>query len=157
MFFSEIKIMKRKNLGNYEHKEIALTLALNEEDNPSECLLKGQAFVSNALGEAFVSNALNEVKIEPIKVEEVAEEVVEEKPVKKKVTKKKKTAKKVEPEVVVSKEELNKSLVEVAKFYKSKEKAIALIEEVGGVQSIGDLPEDKWNTLHKMCLAVLNG
>jgi hypothetical protein len=147
MFFSEIKIMKRKNLGNYEHKEIALTLALNEEDNPSECLLKG---------EAFVSNALNEVKME-VKKQEKVEEEVKETPVKKKVTKKKKTAKKVEPEVLISKEELNKKLVEVAKFYKSKEKAIALLEEVGGVKSIGELPEDKWNTLAKMCEAVLNG
>lgn len=155
MFFSEIKIMKRKNLGNYEHKEIALTLALNEEDNPSECLLKG---------EAFVHNALNEVKIQPKPLELVKDKVeeveVKEEPVKKKVTKKKvskKATKEVEPEVVVEKEELNKSLIEVAKFYKSKEKAMALIEEVGGVQSISDLPVEKWNTLHKMCLAVLNG
>lgn len=151
MFFSEIKIMKRKNLGNYEHKEIALTLALNEEDDPSECLLKG---------EAFVSNALNEVKIE-VKKQEVKEVVAEKKEeVKEKKTRKPKTKKteaKVVEEVTVSKEELNKKLVEVAKFYKSKEKAIALLEEVGGVTSISELPEDKWNTLAKMCEAVLNG
>ena len=145
MYFNEIKLMKRKNLGNYEHKEVVVSLALSEGEDEKVALQKADAFIAHALGQVVVT------KEDAPKVEAKA-------PAKKKVAKKatKKAAPKVEEEPTITKDELNAKLIEVAKFYKSKEKAVALIQEVGGVDSISDLPEDKWNTLANMCKVVLD-
>lgn len=146
MFISEIRIMRKKNLGNFEHKEVGVTIALTLED---DCMLAYDK------GETFIMEALSGVKVAPVK-ETVAEVVAVKEEAPKKTVKKSK--KKVEQEeIVISKDELNKLLIDVAKLHKSKEKAISLIMEVGNVESLSDLPEDKYSELAKLCMAALNG
>ena len=163
MFVSEIKFMKRKNLGNYEHKEVALTVSLTEEDNAEAGMTYAEDFVNNALGsESKITRVVGVKSAElPEKsVDEVATKEVKaksEEPKKSKSTKgKEKPAEEPKKEVIISKEEVNKKLIEVAKKFSSKEKAISLIKEVGEVESLSDLKPELYSKLVIRCEEVIN-
>lgn len=49
MFVTEIKIMKRKNLGNYEHKEATISVALKEGDSVEESVGVAENLVESIL------------------------------------------------------------------------------------------------------------
>ena len=51
MFISEVKVLQRKNLGNYEHKEVGVTVALSESDDAEMALSQATSFISLALNE----------------------------------------------------------------------------------------------------------
>lgn len=116
---TEVTIMRRKNLGNYEHEEVSLTAVIEESDNAAECIASVKQEVLHALGlsvdpvpttkpvEPAVPQAAKKTpakKAPAKKVEEVKPEpapVVEEvkpepaKPVEKKAPAKKKAVKMV--------------------------------------------------------------
>jgi len=161
MFISEVKVLQRKNLGNYEHKEVGVTVALSESDDAEMALSQATS---------FISLALNEVKPEVPKpsysapvVEVVTQE--EEKPA---APAPKKTAKKAvkKPAVVVTedgpeeefvtKDQVNAKLIEVAKKFKSKDKAVAILKEFGDVEDLGSLDSSKYGLLIHRCEEVLN-
>jgi hypothetical protein len=51
MIVSEVKYLKRKNLGNYEHKELQVTV-VNDSENPSldeELIAYAMKLVESAL------------------------------------------------------------------------------------------------------------
>lgn len=147
MFINEIKIMHRRNLGNYEHREATLGMTLTEEDNVEEAVsliktkLKGILYPERA------------VEAAPVKEETPKEETPAE-PVKKKVTKKKVTkkapAKKKEPEVVPTMEEMMALCRETANRLKSGEKVKALIEQACGVGSLKEADEKTFLALKKL-------
>jgi len=152
MFISELSIMRRKNLGNYEHKEVMVKLSLTEEDDANIARSKADAFIANALGETLAAQTEEIQK----KVDEVQENLAPKKE-KKTVKPANKKAKTAEVVKTYTKDEVNASLILVAKKFNSKEKALSLITEVGGVATLAELPENLYGTLVARCEEVANG
>lgn len=154
MFISELSIMRRKNLGNYEHKEVMVKLSLTEEDNAELARSKADAFIASTLGETQAEST----EVIQQKVEEVKENLSPKKEKKTKAPANKKE-KPATAEVVktYTKDEVNASLIAVAKKFNSKEKALFLIEEVGGVKTLAELPETLYGALIARCEEVANG
>ena len=125
--------MKRRNLGNYEHKEVTITASLEDGDDYTEAYNLLNMNVNNAL-----------VMLAPIPAASTA--VVEEKkkaPVKKKAPAKKKApVKKKEPVVIPTTEELMLLCRETATRLGSADKVKALIQEVCGVGSLKECLDD---------------
>ena len=151
MHFTEIRVMKRKNLGNYEHKEVGVTLALGEKDCENNAYLRADKFLDQALSDNM-----------PSTVEEAPAEKKEEKkaPAKKKAAKKaaKKVTKKKEeaPVVEITFDDIQSKMREVAKFYKSAEKVKALMSEITGKASLKDMDQEDFQKLMKKAEEILS-
>lgn len=50
MKFASIRYMKRKNLGNYEHEELEVSVIVDEGEKESEILSQAKSFVYKGLG-----------------------------------------------------------------------------------------------------------
>lgn len=154
MFISEIKYMKRKNLGNYEHKELAITISMVEEDNEAQALANGMSFVQQGL-DGVVKSAAAPAPVPDTKAHATAE-VVEEKPAKK--PRKPRAAKKevkADPKIYTV-DDITAGLRAVAEKFKSKEKAIAVLEEFG-VKKLAELKEEQYGDVVKRLEVVANG
>jgi len=139
MFINEIKIMKRRNLGNYEHKEVTMGVALKENDNHAEALalleanIEGALFGTPVVPKAPVPSDQTEMDI-PVDVKEAVKKVTKAK--KAKAPKKAK-----EPVVVPTLEEVQVLCRDVATKLKSADKVKALITECCGVGSLGEVKD----------------
>ena len=139
--------MKRKNLGNYEHKEVGVTLALGEKDCENNAYLRADKFLDQALSDNM-----------PSTVEEAPAEKKEEKkaPAKKKTAKKAAKKKEEAPVVEITFDEIQSKMREVAKFYKSAEKVKALMSEITGKASLKDMDQEDFQKLMKKAEEVLS-
>lgn len=169
MFVAEIKLLKRKNLGNYEHEEIQISVSLTEEDSADKGLAYAKEFVNKALGVKQEATKVIETTPAPAKeatpapakeaapapAKEVTPAPAKEAAPKKAATKKAPT-KEAEVVPVLTKDQVNQKLIEVAKKFMSKEKAIALIKEVGNVEGLADLDVSLYNKLYSRCDEVLH-
>lgn len=61
MKVKEISYTFLKNMGNYQHKEIGVTVELEEHDTPSQAFKRAKAFVEKAL-DYRESNNESEIK-----------------------------------------------------------------------------------------------
>jgi len=147
MHFTEIRVMKRKNLGNYEHKEVGVTLALGEKDCENNAYLRADKFLDQALSDNM-----------PSTVEEAPAEKKEEKkaPAKKKTAKKAAKKKEEAPVVEITFDDIQSKMREVAKFYKSAEKVKALMSEITGKASLKDMDQEDFQKLMKKAEEVLS-
>lgn len=93
MHINEIKVMRRKNLGNYEHFEVALGASINEGENFEEAygkVLESLKYAMNPTGGKVAETQESEAKAEPVETKPAKKET-------KKTSTKKKEAKKEEP------------------------------------------------------------
>jgi hypothetical protein len=154
MHITEIKIMKRRNLGNYEHKEVTMTASLEEGEQVNNSVSFLEALISQALIGDIKQVAAKVV--EPVKVEETPA-IVEEAP--KKKAPRKKAPKKSIPAVIVEepKEELPPPTIQemmelcraTAGKLNSGDKVKSLIELICGVSSLKDADPTKFAELKK--------
>ena len=155
MFINEIKIMHRRNLGNYEHREATLGMALTEDDNIEEA----KKVINSQLKSILYPEAAPAVTKEA--VEKMAEETPAKVPAKKAPVKKapaKKAPVKKAPakkaEVVPTMEEMMVLCRETATRLKSGEKVKALIEKACGVASLKEADEKTFLALQKLLKAA---
>jgi chromatin remodeling complex protein RSC6 len=139
---SEVTVSRKKNLGNYEYIESSVTIAMVEGDSPDKAVDEAKRVISLALGESRTT-AKAQVKTTtnakaPVKEEPVKEEKPEEAPSKK--TSKKATKKASTRKAAPKKEEVVAALREYAKAKGTKEMAIAVLEDVTGKESLGEVP-----------------
>ena len=149
MFITEIKIMQRRNLGNYEHREVTMGISLVEGDSleAAKSLLNKE--VLTALG---YSQKAEEAQAPKKEEEEVKEEVKEEKKKSKKSAPKKE---KVEKEVIVpTLQEMMDLCRETAGRLKTADKVKALIQEICAVDSLSKAEESTYIALKKALLAA---
>lgn len=153
MNISEIKLGRKKNLGNYEFIESSVTIALVEGDDENLALNRAKDFISTALGltaakpstktaQTKVStNAKPETKAKPEAKPEEKKEATTKKPA---ATTKKNTAKK---------EEVTAALQAYAKAKKSKDMAVEVMHDVTGVRKLDEVDAKMYAKLIK-ALAV---
>ncbi len=144
MFITEIKIMQRRNLGNYEHREVTMGISLVEGDSleAAKSLLNKE--VLTALGYSQ--------KAEETQAPKKEEEVKEEKKKSKKSAPKKE---KVEKEVIVpTLQEMMDLCRETAGRLKTADKVKALIQEICAVDSLSKAEESTYIALKKALLAA---
>jgi len=138
MHINEIKIMQRKNLGNYEHREVTINASLTEGDNFNEAYDKVNQEVKHALGYGYVPVP------QPVSIAQVEKGIKEveakEKPAPPK--KKRAPAKKKDPVVVPTLEEMMALCRDTANRLKSAEKVKALMSSVCGVETLKDANEN---------------
>ena len=153
MHLSELKVMKRKNLGNYEHLEVTVAVSVGEGDTAQEVistieevlglygLSGGVKPVANVKTKTIKNNEVVEEKNEVVTPEEVIiEEVVEEK----KTTTKKASAKKaaVVKEDALSPVQVTEALVSLTKRLREREAVNALIVQVcGTLKQVKDMSD----------------
>lgn len=168
MQITTIRLMKRKNLGNYEHEEAEVSVALDEGEATDEAISMAKHTIAKCLGiklakqETVPAKPVNTPAQEPVANDEA--EVSEpapkktakkatKKPAKKAVTKKA-PAKKKEEEKTYSVEEVQGVLRATAKKLKSLDKVRALVKEVTGVDSVGEAHPETYAPLVKACEAL---
>lgn len=149
MQVTEIKLMKRKNLGNYEHKEVEIRVALSEGEDSEKAF---------ELAEAAVTRGLEGKKKAQIKTSETKkEDEKDEKTTPKKSSKKttKKTTKKASKKATskssseASEKEVLQALREYAKAKKDKNMAVAVMEDVTGETKLGKVDKKMYKKLIK--------
>lgn len=143
MFANNVTIMKRKNLGNYEHKEVTISYTLSENEDENEALAKA---------EEFITNALNGVKPLPVNTKQEDEVKEAKEVVKKKVTKKKATKKapaKKEPAKEYTEADVKQALRAYAEANQSKEMAVAQMKDVTGAEKLADVDAKDYAKLVK--------
>lgn len=162
MQVSNITVMKRRNLGNYEHKEVTVSVALSEGDSAEAAMNLADAMVVNALSDKVIliadiktsTNAKPQVRKEveaPVKEESKKEETTAEEPPKipAAATKKKGGA----PAVKTTKEDVLNALRNFASAKKSKELAQSVLEDVTGAKDLASVDSKDYAKLIK-ALAV---
>jgi len=154
MFINTIEIMRRKNLGNYEHFEVKLGASLTENDDFDTAYNKVMGSLSVALEGKPLATA-KKVNDE-VKTKEVIDEPKIEKKAKKKATKKKVTKEVKEVEVVnpLTVEEMMVLCRETAGRLNSGDKVKALIIEVCGVPSLKAADAKTFTELAKKLVAA---
>lgn len=177
MFVSEVKYLQRRNLGNYEHKEIGVTIAMTEQDTKEDALVYAEQIVAEGLGlkkptaKAQVKRSTNAVEKEEEVSKGSEKEAGEE--VEKSASKsgkgksksskaksggakgKSKSDKKDDGavQVAITKADVLKALRTYAAEKKSKEMAQAVLEDTCNVKSLADVAEKDYGKLVK-ALAV---
>lgn len=63
---TEIKYLKRFNLGDYQHEEFGVTLSIDEDANPVEALKEAKAMVHAAQEGAVVKESVEETEVESL-------------------------------------------------------------------------------------------
>ncbi len=137
------RYLRRKNLGNYEHEELELSVACEEQADVDATVELLKSKVNRALG------------LVPTNTLEPKAEKVEEKPKTEKVTKKttkKKTTKKVEKVEVDSIPTLDEVRTKLKEVYmaKGKEAAEAIVKAQGVTKS-SELSEDSYKEVLASC------
>lgn len=155
MMISEISVMKRKNLGNYEHKEAKITAVLAEGD----CVDTARELVENLVNKVLeegktstkVSAQVKETVKEEVKKEEAPKEVKKEEASKQKAPAAKKKGKKAENTTTIetTREDVLEALREYAKAKSSKEMAQAVLEDVTGVKTLNEVDSKLYSKLVK--------
>lgn len=158
MNLSEFKLMKRKNLGNYEHIEAQATISLVEGEKEEDAVAMANKVVDMGLGAKPASKTVQtktSTNAKPAKEEEVKEE--EKKPqtaTTKKATTKKATTKKAS---TTKKQPTQKEVLEALRKYaekkESREMAVAVMKDVTGKESLKDVDKKDYTKLVK-ALAV---
>lgn len=141
---NEITIMQRRNLGNYEHREVTLSMSLAEGDDMQAAYTSLNESIAVALGYR------DEQKVEKAVEPEAKPEPAPKKPAKKaakKATTKKKAPEKKEPVVQVSKEEILQLCRDTANRLGSADKIKELIKTACGVDSLNDADPSTYNKL----------
>lgn len=152
MQVSEISVMRRRNLGNYEHKEVTVKIALEEGDSEKEALSKADSLVAESLEiktktVAQVKTSTNvKAKEEPKKNEETKSQSKVETAAKPSSAGKKKTKKKT-TETKVSKNDVLVALRGYAKAKNSREMAQAVLEDVTGAKSLDEVDAKDYGKL----------
>lgn len=165
---SEITLMRRKNLGNYEHIEAGITLALVEGDDEKVALTKAKDFLSEALG----LTAKNNTKTAQTKVSTNAKQSGETKTSTKGNTKTSsttksstenkantgksttaKTSKAKSTKAKATKDNVKNALRAYAQAKKSKDMAVEVMHDVTGVKALDEVEEKMYAKLIK-ALAV---
>ena len=156
MHLSELKVMKRKNLGNYEHLEVTVAVSVGEGDTAQEVistieevlslygLSGGGKPVANVKTKTIKNNEVAEEKNEVAEVEvEVAEE---KKPTKKAPAKKAAVVKEDAPSPV----QVTEALVSLTKRLREREAVNALIVQVcGTLKQVKDMSDAERTKLLK--------
>lgn len=144
MNYEEIKITQRRNLGNFEHREITLSASFNEGDDFDSVYNKVNEQVKRTLGYESTSFVKETA--------EAVETTVEAAPApKKKAPAKKRTTKKAkEPVVVPTLEEMTALCRKVAGELKSADKVKSLIQEACQVDSLKEADENTFVELKKL-------
>lgn len=137
--------MRRRNLGNYEHIESNVEIALVEGDCSDKALEMAKSVLSKALGLEKTSTKVA-VKTSTNAKEEA---ITKEDPKEEKTTKKKAAVKKA----VVTKEQVLIALRDYAKANNSKERAQSVLEDVTGADSLANVDKKHYAKLVK-ALAV---
>jgi len=129
MHVNEINVMRRKNLGNYEHFEVALKASLDENDSFEDSYTELLENLRKAMNPQGNSNAKTEKPEAP--------KAATAKPAPKKATKKA-PAKKKAPEEEVTMEELMQLCRDTANRLGSADKVKELIKTACGVDNLKD-------------------
>jgi len=125
---TEVKYVKRFNLGNYEHEEIGVTVALDEDDSATEAIKELKELVNSTCGDCDKAKEPEAVEEQP----EAEEEVVEEKP---KRGRKKKEKVEEEPEEVEEEETEEEEVEEVIEEEEEPAPAKKSLKKKGSVYS----------------------
>jgi hypothetical protein len=158
MKVTEVYYLERVKTTDYAFKELKMTAVIEEEDNAAECTRMLEGLVKSQLGLIKGDLNVNITKTETKPVAPITEGTKVETPkAPKKVRKTKAKAEKVVEVVVevVTKEEVQNSLRDVAVFHKDASKAVALIEQVAGVKTLADVPESKYAEIVAMAKKVV--
>lgn len=154
MNISEVSLMRRRNLGNYEHIESSVTIALVEGDDEKLALSKAKDFISEAIGltankpSTKTAQTKTSTNAKPsTKKEEDPKKEEAKKPAAKKATTKK------APAAKVTKEDVTEALKAYAKAKKSKDMAVEVMHDVTGVRKLDEVDAKMYTKLVK-ALAV---
>lgn len=148
MQVQSVRVMQRKNLGNYEHKEVDISVSLVEGEDADLALSLAQEVVNKGLGIASTVKKASVKTTTTAKTATKEEKPVETKEEVKEAPAKKAPAKKA-PAKKHTKEECLEALREYATKKGSKEAAVALMEDVTGVSTLGEVAEKDYNKLYK--------
>lgn len=145
MNVSEVKLMRRKNLGNYEHIEAQATVALVEGEDRNEAVEMAKETVMMCLGDKKPTKTVQTKTSTNAKEEEAPKEEEEKKPGKtsKKVTKKAPSKKQA------TKTDVLNALRKYAKEKDSREQAQAVLKDVTGKDSLAEVDKKDYNKLVK--------
>jgi len=172
MRVNEFTFSRRRNLGNYEHEECTLNMAVSEHDNLDEVIDYTKVKIAEILGLQPTVEQITEVvengnvntragkTVDPSTGEEVSAEPVKKKRAKKKA--KKSTGSKVsakpaeapaEPEVILTLEDVKQYL---GKVWKAKGKAVAVdILQDFGVEKSDALRVEDYPQVVEQCEKAL--
>lgn len=147
---TEISLMRRRNLGNYEHIESSVTIALDEGDKESLAVEKAKVILNKALGYTKEEEKKTVSAKTEKPVEEKKEEEPKKSPAKKKApVKKKAPAKKAASVPKATKEDVLKALRSYAEAHQSKEMAQAVLKETTKAEKLADVDPKDYGKLVK--------
>jgi hypothetical protein len=158
MKVTEVYYLERVKTTDYAFKELKMTAVIEEDDNAAECTRMLEGLVKSQLGLIKGDLNVNITKTETKPVAPITEGTKVETPKAPKKTRKTKAKAEKVVEVaveVVTKEEVQNSLRDVAVFHKDASKAVALIEQVAGVKTLADVPESKYAEIVAMAKKVV--
>lgn len=171
MFINEIKVMERRNLGNYQHREVTLSMALTKNDDGITALERINYQMLIALGYKGPDKTCEE-EVEPTETvkeldtlpPEVPQKKVQKRKPAKKIGKKLEVSEKVKeedvklpldtlpPETPLTLEAMIATCKEVATKLQSGDKVKSLIKQVCGVSSLGEADPAKFSELKTLLL-----
>lgn len=147
MHMNEMTLMQRRNLGNYEHREVTLTMTLKEGDDVQAAYESLNQSLNVALGFAQEVTVAEEKKPEP---QETTAPKKQAKKATKKASSKKKETKKEEPVAQPTKEEMLALCRETANRLGDADKVKELINQACGVSSLNEADPQTYNQLKKL-------
>jgi hypothetical protein len=134
----EVKFMRRRNLGNYEHAELQLTTLIEEGQDVDAAIVKTKLMVS-----AHLASLDKEGKVEPKKETKPAVEAEIKEPKKKAKVAKDKVEEEVKEYTIA---DIKGLLQEVAKKV-SLAAAQEVLQEIAGVTHSKDLKEENYQAV----------
>jgi len=166
---TDIYYLERVKTTDYAFKEVKISATLDEKDDASEALDVLEILVRQQLGldkkvlnVKTTESGSNESNVEKSVQQESSPEAKKDVPPKATRTRKTKASKAKEeildteiPEVIVTKDDVQNALRDVATHFKTAAKAVAIIEDIAKVKTLADVSPELYSAIIAKCKVVV--